>query len=194
MDELIKTIIDFKKSLSGQTVSIHGKDYVLCATKIAIARRNLGAKLDIVTKVISQDDKQVMMQADIFISGKHVATGTAQEFRAASKINQTSYVENCETSCIARSLSMCGLINDSVASADEVSLAIEQSNKKLQAALKDLEIISHKGAYNQWLTNYQSTFMKLKESDPLSYQRFLEKFTAVKNKLTTNGVLENVGK
>ena len=65
MDELIKTIIDFKKSLSGQTVSIHGKDYVLCATKIAIARRNLGEKLDIVTKVISQDDKQVIMQADI---------------------------------------------------------------------------------------------------------------------------------
>ena len=196
MSKLIKTINDFKKSISGRTgtVSIHGKDYVLGATKIAIARRNLGEELDIVTKVISQDDKQVMMQADIFISGKHVATGTAQEFRAASKINQTSYVENCETSCIARSLSMCGLINDSVASAEEVSLAREQSDKKLQAALKDLSVISHKGAYNQWLTNNQSIFMQLKENDPLAYQRFLEKFTAVKNKLTTNGVLENVGK
>ena len=194
MSKLIKTITDFKKSLNGQTVSVHGKEYVLCATKIALIRRNLGEELDIVTKVISQDDKQVMMQAEIYISGKHVATGTAQEFRAASRINQTSYVENCETSAISRGLSMCGLINDSVASAEEVSLAIEQSNKKLQTSLKDLEVISHKGAYNQWLTNFQSTFMQLKESDPLAYQRFLEKFTAVKNKLTTNGVLENVGK
>jgi len=57
-----------------------------------------------------------------------------------------------------------------------------------------LEVISHKGAYNQWLTNYQSTFMKLKENDALAYQRFLEKFTSVKNKLTKNGVIENVGK
>ena len=134
------------------------------------------------------------MQADIYIEGKHVATGTAHELKAGSRINTTSYVENCETSAIGRALAMCGLINDSVASAEEVSLAIEQSNKKLQAALKDLETISHKGAYNQWLTNFQSTFMQLKESDPLAYQRFLEKFTAVKNKLTTNGVLENVGK
>ena len=84
---------------------------------------------------------------------------------------------------------MCGLINDSVASADEVSLAREQSDKKLQAALKDLEVISHKGAYNQWLTNHQATFMRLKENDPLAYQRFLEKFTAAKTNLQSKGVL-----
>ena len=146
MSKLIKTINDFKKSISGNvgTVSIHGKCYVLGATKIGIARKNLGEDLDIVTKVITQDDKQVMMQADIFICGKHVATGTAQEFRAASRINQTSYVENCETSAISRALSMCGLINDSVASAEELSLALEQQNLKLQEALKDLEKISHK--------------------------------------------------
>ena len=194
MSKLIKTITDFKKSLNGKTVSIHGKEYATVALRLAVARRNLGTALDVVTKVISSDDKQVIMQADIFIEGKHIASGTAQEFRSTSRINQTSYVENCETSAIGRALAMCGLINDSVASADEVSLAIEQSNQKLQAALKDLEKISHKGAYNQWLTNYQSTFMKLKETDPLAYQRFLEKFTAVKNKLTTNGVIENVGK
>ncbi len=194
MSKLIKTITDFKKSLNGKTVSIHGKEYATVALRLAVARRNLGTALDVVTKVISSDDKQVIMQADIFIEGKHVATGTAQEFRAASRINQTSYVENCETSAISRGLSMCGLINDSVASAEEVSLAIEQQDKKLQAALKDLQVISHKGAYNQWLTNYQATFMTLKENDPLAYQRFLEKFTSVKNKLTKDGVIENVGK
>jgi len=193
MDKLIKTINDFKKSISGNvgTVSIHGKCYVLGATKIAIARRNLGEELDIVTKVISQDDKQVMMQAEIYISGKHVATGTAQEFRAASRINQTSYVENCETSAISRGLSMCGMINDSVASAEEVSLAIEQQDKKLQSALKTLETIDHEGGYKSWLAENQVTFKQLKENDPLAYQRFLEKFTATKNNLLEKGIINN---
>ena len=194
MSKLIKTITDFKKSLNGKTVSIHGKEYATVALRLAVARRNLGTSLDIVTKVIHHDDKQILMQADIFIDGKHVSTGTAHESKAESKMHQTSYVELSETSAIGRALAMCGLINDSVASAEEVSLAREQSDKKLQAALRDLEVISHKGAYNQWLTNFQSTFMQLKESDPLAYQRFLEKFTAVKNKLTTSGVLEKVGK
>ena len=194
MSKLIKTINDFKKSLNGKTVSIHGKEYATVALRLAVARRNLGTSLDIVTKVIHHDDKQILMQADIFIDGKHVSTGTAHEIRATTRINQTSYVENCETSAIGRALAMCGMIDDQVASAEEVSLAIESSDQKLQQALKDLQVISHKGAYNQWLTNHQATFMKLKENDPLAYQRFLEKFTSVKNQLTKNGVIENVGK
>ena len=189
MSKLIKTITDFKKSLNGQTVSIHGKAYATVALRLAIARRNLGTALDIVTKVIHHDDKQILMQADIFIDGKHVSTGTAHEFRAESKMHQTSYVELCDTSCIGRALAMTGLINDSVASAEEVSLAREQSDKKLQQALLELEKISHEGAYKQWLTTYQVTFNDLKGKDPLAYQRFLEKFTAVKQWLSTKGVL-----
>ena len=193
MSKLIKTITDFKKSLNGKTVSIHGNEYATVALRLAIARRNLGTSLDIVTKVVHHDDKQILMQADIFIDGKHVSTGTAHEFRAASKMHQTSYVELCDTSCVGRALAMCGLINDSVASAEEVSLAIEQSNQKLQQALTELENISHEGAYKHWLTTYRVTFDNLKKNDPLSYSRFLEKFTLAKNKLTNNGVLKNVG-
>ena len=194
MSKLIKTINDFKKSLNGKTVNLFGNEYATVALRLGVARRNLGTALDIVTKVIHHDEKQILMQADIFIDGQHVSTGTAHEFRDGSKMHQTSYVELCDTSCVGRALAMAGLINDSVASAEEVSLAREQSDKKLQQALKDLQVISHKGAYNQWLTNHQATFMKLKENDPLAYQRFLEKFTSVKNQLTKNGVIENVGK
>jgi dihydroxyacetone kinase DhaKLM complex PTS-EIIA-like component DhaM len=193
MSKLIKTITDFKKSLNGQTVSIHGKEYATVALRLGVARRNLGTSLDIVTKVIHHDDKQILMQADIFIDGKHVSTGTAHEFRAESKMHQTSYVELCDTSCIGRALAMTGLINDSVASAEEVSLAREQSDKKLQQALSELETISHEGAYKQWLTAYQVTFNNLKINDPLAYSRFLEKFTLAKNNLTNKGVLKNVG-
>ncbi len=193
MSKLIKTITDFKKSLNGQTVSIHGKEYATVALRLGVARRNLGTSLDIVTKVIHHDDKQILMQADIFIDGKHVSTGTAHEFRAESKMHQTSYVELSETSCIGRALAMTGLINDSVASAEEVSLAREKSDKKLQQALSELETISHEGAYKQWLTAYQVTFNNLKINDPLAYSRFLEKFTLAKNNLTNKGVLKNVG-
>jgi len=194
MSKLIKTINDFKKSLNGKTVSIFGKSYATVALRLAIARRNLGTSLDIVTKVIHHDDKQILMQADIFIDGKHVSTGTAHEIRATTRINQTSYVENCETSAIGRALAMCGMIDDQVASAEEVSLAIESSDKKLQSALKTLETIDNEGGYKMWLTENQAIFVKLKENDPLAYQRFLEKFTLAKNKLTKNGVLKNVGK
>jgi len=194
MSKLIKTINDFKKSLNGKTVSIFGKSYATVALRLAIARRNLGTSLNIVTKVIHHDDKQILMQADIFIDGKHVSTGTAHEIRATTRINQTSYVENCETSAIGRALAMCGMIDDQVASAEEVSLAIESSDKKLQSALKTLETIDNEGGYKMWLTENQAIFVKLKENDPLAYQRFLEKFTLAKNKLTNNGVLKNVGK
>ena len=188
-DKLIKTINDFKKNYKGGTVPIHGKEYVLGATKIALARRNLGSELDIVTKVIHQDDKQVMMQADIYISGKHVATGTGQEFRAASRINQTSYVENCETSCISRALSMCGLVNDSVASAEEVGIAIANQSSELDKALTELDSISHLGSYKSWLTNNQKLMQKVKTNNPIAYNFFLEKFNQIKNKLEINGVI-----
>ena len=190
-DKLIKTIANFKKNYKGGTVPIHGKEYVLGATKIALARRNLGSELDIVTRVIFQDDKQVMMQADIFISGKHVATGTAQEFRAASRINQTSYVENCETSSIARGLSICGLTNDSVASAEEVGIAIANQSKELDKALTELDQVSHLGSYKSWLTKYQKSMKEVKDKNPIAYAFFLEKFNKIKNKLDTNGVIPN---
>jgi hypothetical protein len=190
-DILIKAINDFKKNYKGGSVPIHGKEYVLGATKIAFARRNLGTELDIVSKVIQQDDKQVMMQADIYISGKHVATGTAQEFRAASRINQTSYVENCETSAVARALSMCGLTNDSVGSAEEVGIAIANQSVELTNALAELAQVSHLGSYKSWLTKHQKLMKEVKDNNPVAYRFFLNDFNQIKNKLETNGVIKN---
>jgi hypothetical protein len=54
-----------------------------------------------------------------------VAQGTAQEDKSSSRINQTSYVENCETSAVGRALAMLGIgIETSIASSNEVSMAI----------------------------------------------------------------------
>jgi len=187
-DKLVKTISDFKNSLNGQTISIHGKDYATVAHRLAIARRNLGIELDITTKIIHLDNEIAVVQADIFLEGKHVSTGLAEEFRSASRINQTSALENAETSAVGRALAFLGIINDQIASAEEVSLAIEQQDKQLQKALTELEVISHLGAYKAWLSTYKPAFEKLKVHNPLSYKRFMEKFTVVKTNLTNKGV------
>lgn len=192
-DKLVKTISDFKNSLNGQTISIHGKDYATVAHRLAIARRNLGVDLDITTKVIHLDNDKAVVQADIFLEGKHVSTGLAEEFRSASRINQTSALENAETSAVGRALAFLGITNDQIASAEEVSLAIEQQDKQLQKALTELEVISHLGAYKAWLSTYKPAFEKLKANNPLSYKRFMEKFTAVKTNLTNKGVNLNNG-
>ena len=54
-----------------------------------------------------------------------LATGTAYEKEESSFINQTSSIENCETSAVGRALAMLGIgIEKSIASAEEVSNAV----------------------------------------------------------------------
>ena len=48
-DKLVKTISEFKKSLKGNTISIHSKEYATVALRIAVARRVLGTSLKITT-------------------------------------------------------------------------------------------------------------------------------------------------
>ena len=189
-DDLITTINDFKKSLNGQTISIHGKDYATVALRLAVARRNLGAKLRIETEIVSIDKDTVVCKATVTVGGNVIATGLAEERRAASRINQTSALENCETSAVGRALAFCGITNDSIASAEEVSAAIEQQSKEIQQALKDLEAVSHAGKFQQWLTNNKSMLANLKAQNPISYQGFMEKFTVIKSQLKQKGVLQ----
>ena len=61
-----------------------------------------------------------------------IGTGTAYEKESSSFINQTSYIENCETSAVGRALGMAGFgIDTSVASAEEVQNAmINQQERK----------------------------------------------------------------
>ena len=187
-DDLITTINDFKKSLNGQTISIHGKDYATVALRLAVARRNLGAKLRI--EIVSIDKDTVVCKATVTVAGNVIATGLAEERRAASRINQTSALENCETSAVGRALAFCGITNDTIASAEEVAAAIEQQDQKLQSALKSLEGISHAGNFQKWISDNKTFLADLKAKNPVSYGAFLEKFTSIKNQLKSKGVLQ----
>ena len=188
-DKLVQAVNEFKKSLDGQTISIHGKNYATVALRIAIARRVLGTALDIVTKIVSIDANTVVMQADIYVDGKHISTGHAEEKRTASRINQTSALENAETSCVGRALAFCSFISDGIASAEEVSTAIMQQDKKIQTALKELEAVSHKGSYQEWLSKNKAMLGELKIKNPIAYTTFMEDFQVHKTNLQTKGVI-----
>jgi len=188
-DKLVLAVNEFKKSLDGQTIPIHGKNYATVSLRVGVARRVLGTALDIVTKIVSIDANTVVMQADVYIDGQHVSTGHAEEKRTASRINQTSALENCETSATGRALAFLGFISDGIASAEEVSTAIMQQDKKIQTALKELEAVSHKGSYQEWLSKNKSMLGELKIKNPIAYTTFMEDFQTHKTNLQTKGVI-----
>lgn len=82
------------------------------------------------TTMISDIDGICTFKADIYDGDKLLATGTARENSKSSFINQTNYIENCETSAVGRALGMCGFgVDVSLASADEIQNAIEKQDK-----------------------------------------------------------------
>jgi hypothetical protein len=191
-DKLVSTINDFKKSLNGQTIKIHNNEYATVALRIGILRRNLGTAVTIKSSIIFQDDKKVIVQSELFIDGKLISTGLAEEVRSSSRINQLSALEVAETSAVGRACAMAGLTNDKIASAEEVSGAIVASDKKLTAALSELSKVSHLGSYRSWLTTNQKLMEEVKGSNPLAYSEFLVRFNQIKNKLETKiGVIQN---
>ena len=189
-DDLILCINDFKKSLNGQTINVMGKDYATIALRVAVARRNLGARLRIETEIMHNDNEVCVVKATIFLNGLVVATGLAEEKKNASRINQTSALENCETSAVGRALAFCGMTNDKIASAEEVSAAIEQQSKKVQEVLKSLQSVSHLGNYQKWITDNKSFLADLKWNNPLSYDSFMKEFASIKSQLKSKGVLQ----
>ena len=170
-------------------VNIHGSEYATVAHRLAILRRNLGTDARIETIILDRDENYIVIKAILSIDNKIISTGIAEEKRNSSRINQTSSVEVAETSAIGRALAFAGITNDKIASAEEVSTAIEQQSQKVQQVLKDLEGVSHAGNFQQWLTNNKSFLGELKAQNPISYQAFMEKFTVIKNQLKSNGVL-----
>jgi trehalose-6-phosphate synthase len=77
-----------------------------------------------------------------------------------------------------------------MASAEELSNALEMQSEKIQKALKELQTISHAGSFQQWLTNYKTFLASLKEKSPMIYASFMERYSAIKTNLKTKGVIK----
>ena len=109
-------------------VPIHGKQYKTVAYRVNEFRQ-LHPEYTVSTELVEANDTLVVMKASISNDeGRLLATGFAEEVRAASKINRTSALENAETSAIGRALAALGLAGTEYASADEVANAISQQN------------------------------------------------------------------
>lgn len=121
-----------------KTTPIKGKQYAEVNQRIK-AFRMVYPNGSITTDIVSLDNGIVTIKATVANEeGAIIATGYAQEKESSSFINQTSYIENCETSAVGRALGFCGFgIDVSVASYEEVANAIE--NQQKATAAKDPE-------------------------------------------------------
>ena len=128
---LQKAIAELKNS---PTVDIKGKSYTQVSTRINIFRKYFPTA-SIETLITYNDDIRVIIQTKISLNDKVIATGYAEEVRGdGNYINQTSAVENCETSSIGRALSNLGLGGSEYASSFEVTSAIAKQEQIKQTA------------------------------------------------------------
>ena len=102
-------------------VKIKNKDYKLNVQRVNEFRQ-AHPEFGVETEVLHHDEIRVVAQVRIFDEqGKIRGSGVAEEFREASRINQTSAMENCETSAFGRALASMGYGGDvAYASAEEV--------------------------------------------------------------------------
>jgi hypothetical protein len=120
-------------------VEIHGKSYETVASRVA-RFREFYPEYTIQTKIIKIDVDECIVEAGILNEDSRlIANGHAQEFRANSQINRTSYVENCETSAIGRALAAFGIGGTEFASANEVVNAIHQQKQPAKPAIPELK-------------------------------------------------------
>jgi hypothetical protein len=120
-----------------KTTNIRGKQYVEVNERIKFFRQEEQYKnWSLITDFTVLDEAQCVCKAQIVdANNRIISTGHAHEVQGSSNINKTSFVENCETSAIGRSLAMLGIgIDTSIASANEVSDAI--ANQESPAPLK----------------------------------------------------------
>jgi hypothetical protein len=116
-----------------KTTNIKGKEYVEVNERIKYFRESGQYKgWSLTSDVYHLDEASCVIKASVLNDkGEIVATGFAQEDKSSSYINKTSYVENCETSAWGRALANLGIgIDTSIASSNEVAMAISKQNTK----------------------------------------------------------------
>ena len=86
-----------------------GTKYTTAAEKIR-AFRMMYPDGGIITEVVHFDGETVLIKATITDQDGHtLATGHATETKGSNPVNKTNFVENCETSAVARALGALGL-------------------------------------------------------------------------------------
>ena len=124
-----------------KTINIKGKKYVEVNERLKYFRSNY-PNHSLLSEIPHIDSEMVVVRTQIIDPEDRIlASGHAHEEKSASFINKTSYVENCETSSWGRCLANFGIgIDESVASANEVDIAIKKQNIKSTTKKMTIEI------------------------------------------------------
>lgn len=140
-----------------KSIKIHGKDYVLVNSRIKEFRTNpkyddyglqtiktLDEWFESTNKKtgeIIQDNRVEFKCIITNASGKPISEATARELKSSSFINQTSHIENCETSAVGRALGFLGIgIDTAIASAEEVQTAVVNQVKDNRTWLNETQL------------------------------------------------------
>lgn len=129
-------------------IDMKGKDYAMVPERVT-AFRKLFPEGFITTEIVAMEGPVVLMKAKAGYyreDGSEVvlATGMAREERGKGMVNNTSHVENCETSAIGRCLGLIGLgLNGGgICSAEELVNAItaqKQMKDDFEKTKKEIE-------------------------------------------------------
>ena len=110
-------------------VSIHGSDYETVALRVTKFREE-HPDWTIETEQLTNGEYVTMKTTIRDEEGRIIATGHAEEERGSTNINQTSAVENAETSSCGRALAFYKYPGSFLRSADEMSDALIQQQVK----------------------------------------------------------------
>lgn len=172
-----------------QKRDIKGKKYGEVSERIK-AFRYVYPQGTIRTELLSNDGESekrfCVFKAEVYSDeGTLLGTGTAQEQEGSSFINNTSYIENCETSAVGRALSMAGFaIGTTIMSYEELSNA--ELQQELMETITDVKLQTLQGlikqcqqrkiAYEKILENY-----KVKELKDLTNKQYGELLLSFKD-------------
>lgn len=120
-------------------IEIHGQDYQTVAYRLNLMRQE-HPTWAVRTKIVDMSSTQVIVRAQVLDDqGRIMGSGHAHELHTDRGINQTSYVENCETSAIGRALASAGYLGTDVATAEEIDVA--RADRAIQFFTEYLDLV-----------------------------------------------------
>lgn len=106
-----------------------------------------------------------------------LGTGYAREDQSSSYINNTSYLENCETSAVGRALGMCGFGIDTAVSSYEEMKSVENAelHNRLEIQAKINKLMNEKGILpNAILDHFNKKSADMSDEELLEVVNWLE--------------------